>query len=85
MNSSEGVQHPPKQPPCSSNLKEGTMSNSSSSSGGVSFIGLLTILFIALKLTGVIAWGWFWVLSPIWITILIAIGLFALAIWLGSL
>lgn len=28
-------------------------------------LGLLTILFIGLKLTGIIAWSWFWVLSPI--------------------
>jgi hypothetical protein len=25
------------------------------------------ITFIVLKLTGVIAWSWWWVLSPIWI------------------
>lgn len=33
----------------------------------VGFIGLLTILFIALKLVGVIDWSWIWVLSPLWI------------------
>jgi hypothetical protein len=42
------------------------MSNNNSSSGGIGFSGLLTILFIGLKLTGFIAWSWFWVLSPIW-------------------
>jgi len=42
-------------------------SSSSSSSGGIGFIGLLTILFIGLKLTGNIDWSWWWVLSPIWI------------------
>ena len=36
------------------------------SSGG--FVGLLTILFIALKLLDKIDWSWFWVLSPIWIS-----------------
>jgi len=41
------------------------MSKNSGSSGGIGFVGLLTILFIALKLTKVIAWSWFWVLSPI--------------------
>lgn len=45
-----------------------TNSNSSSSSGGIGFVGLLTILFIALKLTNYIDWSWWWVLSPIWIT-----------------
>jgi len=32
-----------------------------------SFGSMLTILFIALKLTGVITWSWLWVLSPIWL------------------
>lgn len=41
-------------------------------SGGVSFSGLLTIVFIVLKLTGVISWSWLWVLSPIWISLAIA-------------
>jgi len=43
--------------------------NSSSSSGGIGFIGVLTILFIALKLTGYIDWSWWWVLSPLWVGI----------------
>lgn len=40
------------------------MSSSNSSSGGIGFCGLLTVLFIALKLTGFIGWSWLWVLSP---------------------
>lgn len=39
--------------------------------GGVGFAGLLTIVFIILKLVGVISWSWVWVLSPIWISILL--------------
>jgi len=46
-------------------------SNTSSSSSGIGFSGLLTILFIGLKLTGFINWPWIWVLSPIWISFLI--------------
>src|SRR5580704_9869093 len=42
-------------------------SSSSSSSGGIGFCGLLTILFIGLKLTNFIDWSWWWVLSPLWI------------------
>ncbi len=38
-----------------------------------SFIYLLAILFIGLKLTGHIAWSWIWVLSPIWISFVIAV------------
>ena len=42
--------------------------SSSSSSGGIGFAGLLTVAFVVLKLTGVIAWSWWWVLSPLWIS-----------------
>ena len=35
--------------------------------GGIGFCGLLSIVFIVLKLTWVIAWSWLWVLAPIWI------------------
>lgn len=42
------------------------MSNKQSSSG-IGFIGLLTIVFITLKLCSVITWSWWWVLSPVWI------------------
>lgn len=44
------------------------MAESSSNSGGVGFVGLLTIAFIVLKLTHFIDWSWWWVLSPIWIS-----------------
>lgn len=40
--------------------------NSSSSSSGIGFFGLLSIVFIVLKLMNVITWSWWWVLSPIW-------------------
>lgn len=48
------------------------MSNSSTASGGIGFPGLLTVLFIGLKLTGHITWSWIWILSPMWISALIA-------------
>jgi hypothetical protein len=32
----------------------------------IGFFGILALVFIVLKLTGAIAWSWFWVLSPIW-------------------
>lgn len=37
----------------------------------IGFVGLLTFLFVALKLTNVIAWDWVWVLSPVWISAII--------------
>ena len=45
--------------------------SSTASSGGIGFSGLLAILFIALKLTGVVSWSWLWVLSPLWIPLAI--------------
>lgn len=39
--------------------------------GGIGFLGLLTLIFITLKLLGTITWSWWWVLSPMWIPTLI--------------
>jgi hypothetical protein len=47
------------------------MAENSSKQGGIGFIGMLTILFIGLKLGEVITWSWWWVLSPVWITAVI--------------
>lgn len=41
--------------------------------GGTSVYTLLLAAFIVLKLTNVIDWSWWWVLSPLWIPLLIAI------------
>ena len=41
----------------------------SSTGGGIGLIGVLLIVFIVLKLTGNIEWGWLWVLSPLWIPV----------------
>lgn len=52
-------------------------------SGGIGFCGLLTILFIGLKLTGFINWSWWWVLSPLWlpVTIVLVIAMLCLIIF----
>jgi len=47
---------------------------------GTSLPTLLTVLFIALKLCGIIDWSWWWVLSPIPITLGIALGVFAVVL-----
>ena len=53
-----------------------------------SFIYLLAILFIGLKLTGYIAWSWIWVLSPIWISGVISLVFLVLyvgvALWIKN-
>ena len=46
-----------------------------SASGGVGFLGLLAVLFIGLKLCGVVSWSWWWVLAPLWIPLLIPLGM----------
>lgn len=51
--------------------------------GGAVTTGLL-LLFVALKLLGVIDWSWFWVLSPLWISIVLAvliIGVILIIVW----
>lgn len=48
--------------------------NTTTSTGGIGFVGLLTIVFITLKLTGYITWSWWWVLSPIWISWVFVLG-----------
>lgn len=48
------------------------------------FLGLLTLVFITLKLTGFIGWSWLWVLSPMWLPLAVALGILAL-VFLGAL
>jgi len=52
--------------------------DTSSGSGRISFVGLLTIVFITLKLLGKIDWSWALVLSPIWISILCVLSIIVL-------
>ena len=47
--------------------------NNKNSNGGIGLVGLRTIVFTVLKLTRVITWSWWWVLSPMWISILLLI------------
>lgn len=59
--------------------------SSSSSSGGIGFAGLLTIVFVVLKLnpgghldSPVEDWSWWWVFSPLWISAAIFVGILAI-------
>lgn len=47
-------------------------SNSETRTSGI-FTVLLAVAFIVLKLTGVIAWSWWWVLAPLWIPVVLGI------------
>lgn len=48
------------------------MKNKTSGNG---FVGLLTVAFIVLKLCHVIEWKWVWVLSPLWIDLILVIAI----------
>ena len=49
------------------------MKNNKSNGGGIGLSGLLGLVFIVLKLCGVINWSWLWVLSPFWIGLVLTI------------
>ena len=56
--------------------------NNNSSSSGLGIPGVLTIIFVVLKLVGVINWSWWWVFSPTLIEIgLVILILVGWAIW----
>lgn len=39
----------------------------STQSSGIGLAGTLFVVFLILRLTGVIAWSWWWVTAPLWI------------------
>lgn len=55
------------------------MNNNKQTSSGISFVGLLALAFIVLKLTDFIDWSWLWVLSPIWILIALVVVIVVIA------
>lgn len=61
------------------------MTDTSSSSSGIGFLGLLTILFVALKLTGQVTWSWWLVLFPIYGPLFIFLGVLALIMLVATI
>ena len=51
--------------------------NNKTKQGGLGIVSVLTIVFIVLKLLGVIKWSWIWALSPIWISAVIVVAVFS--------
>lgn len=49
-------------------MSDNNKATANANSKGIGFVGLLTIVFVVLKLVGVIDWSWFWILSPHWIS-----------------
>lgn len=52
---------------------------------GIGFFGLLTIVFITLKLCNVIDWSWWWVLCSLWIGFVILGGVIAFGFTIAML
>ena len=51
--------------------------NNKAKQDGLGIVSVLTIIFVVLKLLGVIKWSWIWVLSPIWISTVIMVAVFS--------
>lgn len=47
--------------------------NNKSTSSGIGLLDVLAVVFIVLKLIGVIEWSWVWVLAPIWVQLVILV------------
>lgn len=60
------------------------MSKNAQGSSGVGLAGVLLVVFIVLKLTGLIDWDWVWVLAPAWISLCVFLLVFVLIV-LGAL
>ena len=56
--------------------------NNVTNTAGSGFFGLLTIVFITLKLTGYITWSWWWVLAPMWMPLAIILPIFIILVLL---
>lgn len=61
------------------------MAQTTTKSGGVSFAGLLFLLFLGLKLTNQIDWSWWWVTAPLWGPIALVLGFALIVIFIAVL
>ncbi len=61
------------------------MKNEKVRNGGMSFISVLTLIFMVLKLTNNISWSWIWVLSPIWISAILIILMLGIILVIGKI
>ncbi len=54
-------------------------------SHGISSVGLLGVLFVALKLLGIINWSWWWITAPFWGGIGLFLGLSLIVLLIAGL
>jgi hypothetical protein len=57
---------------------------SSSNSGGISLPIVLFLIFLVLKLCGIIGWSWWWVTCPLWIGAALGLGIMLIGLILGG-
>lgn len=43
--------------------------------GGLGFCSILTLIFVVSKILGAIDWSWWWVFSPLWIPVAVALAI----------
>jgi hypothetical protein len=55
-------------------------SNSAAGGGGIGLLGAMFLIFLTLKLCGVIDWSWWWVTAPLWAIPALLIGIIALVL-----
>ena len=60
-------------------------SSTDTASGGIGFGTLLAVLFIGLKLGGIINWSWLWVLAPIWGPFVVVAVIFLVALLISGI
>ncbi len=57
------------------------MSTKKNTGSGLSLSAVLFVVFLVLKLTGNIDWSWWWVTSPLWIPVALALSLFVIILF----
>ena len=50
-----------------------TNQNEKKTSGSIGILTILFVVFLVLKLVGVISWSWWWVTAPLWMPLALAV------------
>lgn len=53
--------------------------------GGLSLTTILFLIFLVLKLCGVITWSWWWVTAPLWGGVALILGILLAIVIIGAL
>lgn len=61
------------------------MSQGSTASTGLSFGSVLFFIFLIMKLTNYIDWSWWWVTAPLWLPIIVVLGIMGTLAALGGM